>query len=246
MCPFVQGGRALSGGLRNLILQPAGLEGGGPPYGALDAGIEKENPMMSKIGKAFLTGLAAVLPIAITAYVLWRLCSLAENAVWKLANLAFPTLPYIPGVGVVAVLVAIFLVGLALNMLIARRLFALGEKILHRMPVVRTVYGAARDLIGFFSESKERAMRQVVIVTTGENNFRQIGFVTREDFSDCPQGMAADEDTIAVYLPNSCELGGTTALVPRSAVQPIDMSFQDAMRFALTAGMSPGEKKAEG
>lgn len=81
-----------------------------------------------------------------------------------------------------------------------------------------------------------------MIVTMGENNFRQIGFITREDFSDCPEGMAADEDTVAVYLPSSCELGGTTALVPRSVVQPIEMSFQDAMRFALTAGMSSGEK----
>ena len=197
---------------------------------------------MRKISKAFLTGLAAILPIAITIYILCWLGKSAEASFGHLIRLALPAEYYWTGMGVIAGLAVILLVGLALNALIVRRLFAFGENLLRRMPLVRIVYGAARDLIAFFSESKERSRSQVVIVTMGENNFRQIGFITREDFSDCPEGMAADEDTVAVYLPSSCEIGGTTVLVPRSAVQPIEMSFQDAMRFALTAGMSSGEK----
>jgi uncharacterized membrane protein len=84
-------------------------------------------------------------------------------------------------------------------------------------------------------------MGQVVMVTVGQPSVRLLGFVTREDFSDCPEGMGG-EDKVAVYLPMSYQIGGYTVNVPRSCVEPIDMSFQDAMRYALTAGMAAAEK----
>jgi len=193
---------------------------------------------MRKMTKAFLTGLAAILPIAITIYILYWLGTSAESALGGL----LPSKFYRPGMGLVVGVIAIFLIGLSLQAWVVRRLFAYGEKLLNRIPVVKTVYGAARDLIGFFSESKDKGLNQVVMVTLGDSNLRLIGFVTREDFSAYPRDMAK-ADTIAVYLPMSYQVGGFTALLPRSAVQPIEMSFQAAMRFALTAGMSSGERE---
>jgi len=193
---------------------------------------------MRKISRAFFTGLAAILPIAITAYVLYRIGRSAEAAVGNL----LPSSIYVPGMGLVAEVLLILLIGLLLQAWIFRKLFSYGERLLNRIPVVKTVYGAVRDLLGFLSESKEKSLSQVVMVTLGETKARLIGFVTREDFGAYPKNMAAP-DTIAVYLPMSYQMGGFTTLVPRSAVQPIEMSFEQAMRFALTAGMSSGEKQ---
>jgi len=192
---------------------------------------------MRKVSKAFFTGLAAILPIAITIYILYWLGTSAEKA---LGNL-LPSRFYLPGMGLAAGIAVIFLIGLALQAWVFRRLFAYGETLLKRIPVVKTVYSAVRDLIAFFSESKDKTANQVVMVTLGDTNLRLMGFVTRDDFSAYPKGIAA-EDTVAVYFPMSYQVGGFTAMMPRSAVQAIDMSFQDAMRFALTAGMSSGEK----
>ena len=68
-------------------------------------------------------------------------------------------------------------------------------------------------------------------------NLHLIGFVTREDFRGTPFGLA-DADTVAVYLPMSYQIGGYTVLLPRRLIEPIDMSVEDALRFAVTAGMS--------
>jgi uncharacterized membrane protein len=193
---------------------------------------------MRKVSKAFFTGLAAILPIAITLYILYWLGTSAERA---LGNL-LPSRLYLPGMGLIAGVGVILLVGLALQAWVFRKLFAYGEHLLKRIPVVKTVYSAARDLIAFFSASKDKTMNQVVMVTLGESSLRLIGFVTREDFSAYPAGMA-EPGTIAVYFPMSYQVGGFTAMMPSSAVKAIDMSFQDAMRFALTAGMSSEEKE---
>ena len=91
--------------------------------------------------------------------------------------------------------------------------------------------------MGFFSGSNKPTMSKAVMVAVGNTGLRFIGFITREDFGDLPTGMGGD-DTVAVYLPMSYQMGGFTTMVPRSAVQPIDMSIEQAMRFAVTAGMT--------
>jgi uncharacterized membrane protein len=214
----------------------------------------KEISVMRKLSKMFLAGLAAILPIAITVYILVWLGQSAEsafrgmiegvlNGIARIFHLS--AIPYVPGMGLAAGFVIIFLIGLLLQVWVFRRLLAYGERLLKRIPVVKTVYGAVRDLMSFLSESKEKSLNQVVMVTLGNTNLRLVGFVTREDFSAFPKDMAT-ADTIAVYLPMSYQMGGFTALLPRSAVKPIEMSFEDAMRFALTAGMSSGEEEKKG
>jgi uncharacterized membrane protein len=64
-----------------------------------------------------------------------------------------------------------------------------------------------------------------------------MGFVTRDDLAGLPPGMG-EPGMIMVYMPMSYQVGGYTALVPRASVQPVDMSFEEAMRFTLTAGLS--------
>ncbi|MGH8630174.1 MAG: DUF502 domain-containing protein, partial [Burkholderiales bacterium] len=65
---------------------------------------------------------------------------------------------------------------------------------------------------------------------------RVMGFVTREEFSDLPAGVAGDGE-VAVYLPMSYQIGGYTVFMPRSQLREIQMSREDAMRFVLTAGV---------
>jgi uncharacterized membrane protein len=194
---------------------------------------------MRNISRAFLTGLAAILPIAVTVYVLYWAGDLAEKAMRKVVTLVLPEDYYVFGMGIVAGVVVILLVGLSFKAWVVRKVYYLAERLVQQIPIVKTVYGAVNDLIAFFTEKKDQSTNQVVMVTLGDTNVRLMGFATREDWTGYPDGMA-DEDTVAVFLPMSYQMGGFTTMVPRSAVQPIDMSFQDAMRFALTAGMSSG------
>ena len=192
---------------------------------------------MKLVIRMFLTGLAAVLPITVTIYVFYWLGSTAELVLGRGLKMLIPDRLYWPGMGVVAGLALVFTIGVLMNAWLFRTFLGWGERLLERIPLVKTLYGAVRDLMGFFSGSDKKTMSKAVMVAVGNTGLRFIGFITREDFGDLPTGIGGD-DTVAVYLPMSYQMGGFTTMVPRSAVQPIDMSIEQAMRFAVTAGMA--------
>jgi uncharacterized membrane protein len=191
---------------------------------------------MKIMSKIFLTGLAAILPVALTVYILIWLGTSAEGLFGGLIKLLLPDRWYLPGMGLVAGVALIFVVGLMLRTWVMRRLFGWGERLLSRIPLVKAIYGSIRDLMGFFAGGKGQGFSQVVLVRLGNTDMQVLGFVTRDDFSDLPAGMGGP-DTVAVYMPMSYQIGGYTAMLPRTAVTPVSMSMQEAMRFAVTGGM---------
>ena len=98
-------------------------------------------------------------------------------------------------------------------------------------------------LVGFFDSSKEKDFDKTVMVAIGDENTRLMGLVTRESFDDLPEGIG-DDQTVAVYLPMSYQLGGFTIMVPKDKIHPVDMTVDRAMQFVLTAGVS-AEGKAD-
>lgn len=192
---------------------------------------------MKSLSKIFLAGLAAVVPIAITLYILYWLGSSAERLFGGMLKFILPHALYWPGMGLAIGIGVIFLAGLFMRAWIVRKLFNWAEGLVTRIPFVKTVYGSAKDLIAFVTSPKEREFNQVVAITLPNTRIRLLGFITRDDVHDVAAGLAPEGD-IAVYLPMSYQIGGYTVFVPRSTVEPVDMSMNDAMRFAITAGMS--------
>ncbi len=198
---------------------------------------------MKKIGKLFLHGLLAIAPIALTLYVLYWLATSAESVLGGAIAFVISDAYYVPGMGVVAGFLLVLGVGILLQMWLFQRLFRLLDAIMERIPGIRSIYSSIRDLIGFFDSSKEKEFDQSVMVTVGDPAVRLMGLVTRDDFSDLPEGIG-DEQTIAVYLPMSYQLGGFTVMVPKSKVQPIDMTVDRTLKFLLTAGVATNGKNA--
>jgi uncharacterized membrane protein len=152
---------------------------------------------------------------------------------------------YYPGMGTLLSLVIIFFVGVFINAWMVKGLLNWVEDLLERVPLVKSIYGSFRDLIGFFSSREGKQANQVVVVTLGGAEL--LGLLTREDFRDLPAGVGG-ADKVAVYVPMSYALGGYTVMVPRAAVRAVDMRMEEAMRFAITAGMAtrpPGEGPAK-
>ncbi len=195
---------------------------------------------MKSISRTFLSGLGATIPIVITLYILYWLGSSAEAVLGGMIRLVLPPGVYRPGMGVGIGLVLIFLVGLFLQAWIFRRVFSWGEALLERVPLVKTLYGSVRDLMNFFSGSSAGRFNQVVSVALPGSDLRLMGLVTRDRVDEVAPGLAP-ADSVAVYFPMSYQIGGYTAFVPRSALTPVDLSINAAMRFAVTAGMSAAE-----
>lgn len=196
---------------------------------------------MKSVSKIFLSGLVAILPMAVTIYILYWLGSAAENKLGGFIKLLMPVEYYWTGMGLIAGIALVFVVGLLLNALIIRKLFVWGEAWLAKVPLVKTLYGSIRDLMKFVSNSKGKQLGQVVTVKIGEPDIIVLGFLTNENVGFIDKTLRPD--LVAVYLPLSYQIGGHTVLVPRSTVKPADLPIKDAMRFAITAGMVSGEPK---
>lgn len=190
--------------------------------------------MFKLISKTLLTGFITLLPIVLTIYLLYWLAVSSEQVMGSALRWALPDAAYFPGLGMIAGLAVIFVVGLLMNAYLVRQLFAFGEQILYRLPLIKTVYRAMRDLFDFFSPKKEGYDQVVTVNITG---MEMIGFITQEDPSRLPESFQ-DRDSVLVYLPMSYMIGGYTLLIPRKDITPCKMSVEEAMRFVLTAGIT--------
>lgn len=199
---------------------------------------------MKVIGKIFITGLFTVLPILATAYLIVWFFAGAERLVGTQVRWLIPDERYLTGMGIVVALALIFIIGILMHLWVFRELFARTERVLLEIPVVRSIYAALRDLVGLFGQQGDKPPMQVVSIVMPGSNMRLLGFVTRTDFSDLPEGIGRDGE-VAVYLPMSYTIGGYTVFLPREAVTPIDMSREAAMKFVVTAGIrSSAERNA--
>ena len=198
---------------------------------------------MKRLTKILIAGLVTILPLVATLFIVLWLGRTAETIAGGFLKLVFPAHFYRPGMGVLAGLAMVFLVGILMETWIVQKLFDLGERIFLKIPFVKSVYAAVKDLAQFVSPMKQKGEddKSVVMVRLGDTPMEIMGFVTRREFGDLQIGNE-DKDTVAVYLPMSYQIGGFTVLVPRSSLRPIHMPLEEAMRFALTAGM--GEKRA--
>jgi uncharacterized membrane protein len=191
---------------------------------------------MKTAGRIFLTGMFTVLPVLATVYLVVWLVTGAERFVGKQLMWLIPDEYYRTGMGLMLALASIFLVGLLMHALLFRRLFGWAERLVLGIPLVRSVYGALKELFGLFAEHEDDKAMQVVSVALPGSGMRALGFVSRTDFSDLPAGIGGDGE-IAVYLPMSYQIGGYTLFMPRAQAIAVDMTREDAMKFILTAGL---------
>ena len=194
--------------------------------------------MFRKLRSVLLRGLVVVLPIGFTFWLLWWLGSTTEDLLRRVILLVVPEEHYVPGMGLAAAVVLLLVAGTLFNALLVQSALAAWERLMDRIPVVKTIYGASRDFMRLLPAGrKRRNLRRVVLARLGDA--RIIGFVTRDDASELGI-VGRKEDLVAVYFPMSYQIGGYTALVPRSAVIPLDLPVESAMRMVLTGGLSGG------
>jgi uncharacterized membrane protein len=189
---------------------------------------------MRKLGSILLKGLVTILPIGLTVYFVYWLGVTTEGLLSKPIKLAVGQENYWPGMGLVMGFLLLFLVGLAVNAFLVRRVLGMGEDLLLRVPVVKTVYSAIRDMTRLVNTDKKKGdLDRVVTVETQVG--RLIGFVTQEHANTL--GIGGGEDLVAVYLPMSYQIGGYTVYLPRSKLGETDLTVEQAMRIVLTGGV---------
>ena len=192
---------------------------------------------MNALGTLFLKGLAVVIPVTLTLAILWWLARGAEQFLGGLLTRVLPEGWYVLGMGVVSAVAITILIGLLTHVILFQRLFEIGEAVLNRLPLVKTIYSAIKDFIDYLSPDSRVAMSKVVLIKVPGQEFEMLGFVTSEDLSHVPMDLSVEEP-IAVYLPMSYMIGGYTLFLPRSCLTPLDLSFEEGMKLVLTGAVS--------
>jgi uncharacterized membrane protein len=188
---------------------------------------------MKQIGGILLKGLVTILPIGLTVYFVYWLGVTTESLLSKPIKFVVGD-NYWPGMGLITGFLLLFVIGLAVNAFLVRRILAVGEELLLRVPVVKTVYSAIRDMTRLVNTDKKKGdLDRVVTLDYGPGKL--IGFVTQEHAKTL--GIGGGDDLVAVYLPMSYQIGGYTLYVSRSKVTETDLTVEQAMRIVLTGGV---------
>ncbi|MDO8349240.1 MAG: DUF502 domain-containing protein [Planctomycetota bacterium] len=188
---------------------------------------------MKFLAKLFFRGLAAILPLALTGWLVWAAIAAGESLLQRVLLLFLEEQEIWPGMGLLLSIALVMTVGLLMYSFVVRQVYVRLTAMLERIPVVKSVYGMIVDVARLFGSAEERPFKKVVLVRHAAGG-EQVGFLTRDDFSDLPE---VGPGMVAVYLPMSYQIGGFTLIVPRERVREVAMKAEDALRFCVTAGV---------
>ena len=178
---------------------------------------------MKKISQYFLQGLLFLVPLFVTVYVIY----------WVFVRIDGILDMPVPGVGFIVTIVFVTLVGFGASNFLTKNIVGLVDKIFARLPLVKMIYTAIKDLVNAFVGDKKSFNRPVQVVVDRESNLRVIGFATRDSLDSI--GIS---DSMAVYLPQSYNFAGNLIIVDREYVTPISADPGEVMKLILSGGVS--------
>jgi len=187
---------------------------------------------MNRVLSFLLKGLVAVLPLGLTVYLIYWLLATGESLAKPIVLWLLPHSIYFPGLGLAFSLGMLILVGFLVNLYGIRYLVTLSQNIFERIPLVKSIYGAFKDMMMVFNLSEKKEMKSVVSLEW--NGAQVIGFITGEKTGE---RLFGDQDLVGVYVPLSYQIGGITLYISRDRLTELDIGVEEAMRLALTAGI---------
>ena len=204
---------------------------------------------LGHLRQLFVTGLVILLPLIITLWVLGILFGLVRRVstplIFKALELlrvpllddpAFSTYG-VPLIGIVLTLLLVLLVGVLATNFLGRRVVEAFDRIMMRLPLVKGIYGAARQLLEALNR-KTSSFRGVVAVEYPRPGVYTVGFVTREQTTLLAEGGRALSGYTLVFLPTTPNpTSGWLAVVPRQQVIPLDLSIEDAVKLIVSGGL---------
>jgi uncharacterized membrane protein len=192
----------------------------------------------------FLTGLLVILPIFITAYVIWYLIK-AMDAVLKFIPARY--LPetytniYIPGLGLLLVVILIFVVGILTRNIAGRRVLQLWDDLVDRIPLARILYSSVKQLLQAFFFQNSNSFQRVALIEYPRRGIYVLGFITGESRGEVQE--KTNRKMINVFIPTTPNpTSGFYVLVPEEDLMLLDMSVEDAFKLLISGGLvSPND-----
>lgn len=187
-----------------------------------------------------IAGLLVWLPIVTTFLVIRILVDFMDKSLSLLPKSYQPDIllgVHIPGLGVILSLVVVFLTGIIATNFFGRRLVALGESILAKIPLVRSIYNAVKQVLETIFANDSKAFRKVILIEYPRKGLWSIALQTSSDNSNNGD-QKLDDDMVTTFLPTTPNpTSGFLLLVPRKDIIELDMSIDEALKMIISLGV---------
>jgi len=195
---------------------------------------KKKSNILIRFRNYFITGIVVLIPIGITLYLTLFLVSVSSNLLPKELNPNY-YLPYsIPGVEILISIIIITFIGWLSLSFIGKRLLGLINSILKKIPILRTIYSALGQMTETFSKT-EKNKKNVVIVEYPRKGTWAVGFATKENKGEI--SIKTKQNLINVFVPTTPNpTSGFLLMFPKNDVIYLDMTFEEASKFIVSAG----------
>ena len=195
---------------------------------------------MSRIRSWFFTGILVMTPLILTIYVVWAFITFVDNLVVPMVPYYYRPSTYlpfpIPGLGLIIVFIFTTFVGILATGLFGRTLIRLWENILSRMPVVRSVSSAIKQILETVMATQSDAFRQAVLVEYPRKDIWAIGFVTGSTKGEV--GENVNKKMVNVFMPTTPNpTSGFLLFFPEKDLIFLKMSVEDALKLVVSGGM---------
>lgn len=180
---------------------------------------------LRKLIQYILNGLLLTLPMVITGYVIYRLFMGLDSLL--------PIEHRYPGMGILMLITFLAVLGYLGAKFINDTIRGWFNRLLDRIPLIKTIYKSITDLLGAFVGQKKAFNQPVLVKISEETDIEVIGFVTDEDLKE----LGNIQNKVGVYFPMSYSFAGHLMIVPAKNVKPIDKNAVDVMKYIVSGGV---------
>jgi uncharacterized membrane protein len=198
--------------------------------------------MLVRWRKNFLTGLVIVAPVILTIYLLWSMITFIDSKIVPWVPAIYNPSTYldwdVPGFGVLVFLLFTSTVGAMTKNLFGRQLVMLAEGWVERMPLVRTVYNALKQIIETVLSQSKTSFQQACLVEYPRKGIWAVAFVSTEAKGEIAALTANGETMVSVFLPTTPNpTSGFLLFVPVKDIIPLSMTVEEAAKLVISAGL---------
>ncbi|WP_253353798.1 DUF502 domain-containing protein [Neisseria perflava] len=207
--------------------------------------MTQQKPEGGRISKALkkylITGVLVWLPIAVTIWAISYIITASDQLINLLPAHWQPKyfLGFnIPGLGVIVAIVALFITGLFSANMLGKRIIAMWDGLLGRIPVVKSIYSSVKKVSESLLSDSSRSFKTPVLVPFPQPDIWTLAFVSGHIPEALQEGLPEGEEYVSVYVPTTPNpTGGYYIMVKKSDVREVDMSVDEALKYVISLGM---------
>ena len=207
-----------------------------------DHRIGRSRRALNRLRNYLLTGIVVAAPLTITVILTASFVNWVDGWVKPWIPVRWNPESYVPfplpGIGLVVALVVLTLLGFLTANIFGRTIIRIGESILNRMPLIRNVYAALKQIFETALSERSRTFRTAGLVEYPRKGLWAVVFIATDVKGEVSHRLPEDDDAISVFLPTTPNpTSGFLLFVPRKDVMVLDMSVEDAAKLVISAGL---------